>query len=101
MGVQRCCGSPHRLPSRDPSWRTPRPPLAILLGENGLEKAVLIGSILLVLVVELINSAIETTVDRVGTEKNELSRKEKDLASTAVLFSLVNLLLVWELILVD
>ena len=47
-------------------------PLALLLGETGVEKALLIGSVLLVLIVELINSSIETTIDRIGLEKNDL-----------------------------
>lgn len=73
-------------------------PFAFWLGKNGVEVAVMIGSLLIVLIVELTNSAIETTIDRISTEKNDLSRKAKDLAAAAVLISLVNVLIVWVLI---
>ena len=73
-------------------------PLALLLGETGVEKALLIGSIFLVLIVELINSSIETTIDRIGLEKNDLSRHAKDMASGAVFISLLNLLMIWYLV---
>ena len=75
-------------------------PLALLLGETGVEKALLIGSIFLVLIVELINSSIETTIDRIGLEKNDLSRHAKDMASGAVFISLLNLLIIWCLVIV-
>ena len=75
-------------------------PLALLLGETGVEKALLIGSIFLVLIVELINSSIETTIDRIGLEKNDLSRHAKDMASGAVFISLLNLLIIWYLVIV-
>ena len=74
-------------------------PFAIWLGENGFERAILIGVLLIVLIVELINSAIETVVDRISTEKHKLSKQAKDLSSAAVLIALVNVLLVWGLIL--
>ena len=76
-------------------------PLALLLGETGVEKALLIGSIFLVLIVELINSSIETTIDRIGLEKNDLSRHAKDMASGAVFISLLNLLIIWCLVTVS
>ena len=75
-------------------------PLALLLGETGVEKALLIGSIFLVLIVELINSSVETTIDRIGLEKNDLSRHAKDMASGAVFISLLNLLIIWYLVIV-
>tara|TARA_Y100000590_G_scaffold196964_1_gene223642 strand:+ start:7239 stop:7562 length:324 start_codon:yes stop_codon:yes gene_type:complete len=75
-------------------------PLGLLLGETGVEKALLIGSIFLVLIVELINSSIETTIDRIGLEKNDLSRHSKDMASGAVFISLLNLLMIWYLVIV-
>ena len=59
-------------------------PLAAWLGRTGVERALLIGSWLLVVAVELINSAIETVVDRIGSESNELSGRAKDLGSAAV-----------------
>ena len=74
-------------------------PIAIWLGEDGAERALMLGSLMLVLVVELLNSAVEMVVDRVGTEPNELSRKAKDLASAAVLLTLVNVLVVWGFVL--
>ncbi len=74
-------------------------PVAIWLGEDGVERALLLASLMLVLVVELVNSALETVVDRVGTEPNELSGKAKDLASAAVLLSLLNVPLVWGFVL--
>ncbi len=61
----------------------------------------LIGSLFLVLIVELLNSAIETVVDRIGAEQNELSGRAKDLGSLAVFVSLVNVLVVWGLVLGD
>ena len=73
---------------------------AFLLTDLGLERAVLIGSIAFVLVVELINSAIETTIDRLGPEQHVLSRQAKDLGSAAVLVSLIVAGVVWLLVLV-
>ena len=74
-------------------------PVAIWLGNDGVERALLLGSLVLVLILELVNSAIETAVDRVGTEPNELSRQAKDIASAAVLLGLLNVPLVWGLVL--
>ena len=74
-------------------------PIAIWLGDNGLERAVMIGSMTLVLITELLNSAIETVVDRVGRERNELSARAKDLGSAAVFVSLVNVPVMWGLVL--
>lgn len=70
-------------------------PLALWLGENGIEKALLIGSVLLVMVTELLNSAIEAVVDRTGMEPHKLSGRAKDMGSAAVTVSIVNALLVW------
>ncbi|MEX2126238.1 MAG: diacylglycerol kinase [Woeseia sp.] len=70
-------------------------PLAILLGQTGLERVILIGSCLLVLIVELLNSAVEATVDRFGDEQHELSGRAKDLGSAAVFVSLVIVVAVW------
>lgn len=74
-------------------------PLALLLGEGGLEKAVLIGVCLLVLIVEILNSSVEAVVDRIGHEHHELSGLAKDLGSAAVMLSLLNVAVVWGLIL--
>jgi diacylglycerol kinase (ATP) len=75
-------------------------PLGIYLGEDNLERALLVGSILLVLIVELLNSAIEAAVDRVSTEQHELAGRAKDLGSAAVFIALVNVVCVWVLLLI-
>lgn len=74
-------------------------PLGLLLGRSGLEKAVLVSVLLLVLVVELLNSALESVVDRFGGEQHELSGRAKDIGSAAVFISLLNVLVVWGLVL--
>jgi diacylglycerol kinase (ATP) len=73
-------------------------PAGFWLGDSGVERALLIGSWLLVLVVEIINSAIETVVDRVGLERNELSGRAKDLGSAAVFLAIVLAGVVWLLV---
>ena len=73
-------------------------PLGAWLGQNAVERALLIGSLLLVLLVELLNSAIEAAVDRVGTDPHRLSGRAKDLGSAAVFVSLAIVFLVWGLI---
>jgi diacylglycerol kinase (ATP) len=75
-------------------------PLALWLGESPVERAMLVGSLLLVPVVELLNSAIEANVDRVGLERNELSARAKDIASAAVFMSLAFAATIWALILI-
>ncbi len=70
-------------------------PLGIYLGHNGIERALLIGSVLLVLVVEILNSAIEAVVDRVGLERHELSGLAKDMGSAAVFLSLTMVAVTW------
>ena len=74
-------------------------PVALWLGKSAVEYALLIGSLLLVLVVELINSAIEAVVDRFGGELHELSGRAKDMGSAAVLVSILLCGLVWALVL--
>lgn len=76
-------------------------PLGVWLGENGVERALLIGSLLLVLVVELLNTGIENVVDRVGYEPHKLSGRAKDMGSAAVFVSLVLVAVVWVAILTD
>jgi diacylglycerol kinase (ATP) len=76
-------------------------PLALWLGRSGIEQALLVGSLFLVLIVELANSAIEAIVDRVGSEMHELSGRAKDIGSAAVLLALLNLFVVWVLLLCD
>ena len=75
-------------------------PLGLWLGRNGVERTLLLGSLLLVLIVELLNSAIETLVNRIGSEHHELSGVAKDVASAAVFVALIQVPIVWALILV-
>ena len=70
-------------------------PLGLWLGESPVERALLVGSLLLVPIVELLNSAIETNVDRVGLERHELSGRAKDIASAAVFLVIVFATSVW------
>ena len=74
-------------------------PLGVWLGKTGVEKALLVGSMLLVLIVELLNTGIETVVDRIGLERHELSGLAKDVGSTAVLLSFALLGVVWGFVL--
>ena len=64
-------------------------PLAFMLGRTWLERAMLASAVLLVMVVELLNTCIETSIDRIGPEWNHLSKRAKDMGSAAVLLSLV------------
>ena len=70
-------------------------PGAFWLGQTALERAVLIGTLLLVLIVELLNSAVEAAIDRHGEEHNELSGRAKDMGSAAVAISLLLVLFTW------
>ena len=74
-------------------------PLALWLGHSGVERALLIAPMLLVLIVELLNSAIEATVDRIGFERHKLAGLAKDIGSAAVFVSFVLLVAVWLLVL--
>ncbi len=76
-------------------------PLALWLGDTGLEKAVLIATCLLVIIIELLNSAIEAVVDRISDEKHPLSGQAKDMGSAAVLISLLIVLVTWGFVAVD
>ena len=76
-------------------------PLAFNLGETALETAMLLFPIVLVLLVELLNSAVEAVVDRVSLDYHELSKKAKDIASGAVFVSLMTFLLIWSVLLFD
>ena len=73
-------------------------PLAIYLGDTAITKALMIGSVLLVIVVELLNSSIEATVDRISLENHDLAKRAKDIGSAAVLLSLINLVVIWGLL---
>ena len=74
-------------------------PLALFLPASGLGKAMMIASVLLVLIVELLNSAVEATVDRVSLEHHRLAKRAKDIGSAAVMMSLANVVAVWLLVL--
>lgn len=74
-------------------------PLALWLGKSAIEIVLLIGSVVLVLLVELLNSAVEAVVDRVGFEHHELSGRAKDIGSAAVMLSLIWAAVTWGLIL--
>ncbi len=73
-------------------------PVGIWLGETAVQWALLFGSCMLVLAIELLNSALETIVDRIGLEHNELSGRAKDMGSAASLFSMAAAVVVWGLI---
>lgn len=74
-------------------------PLGWWLGESPIERALLIGAMLLVLSVELLNSAIEAVIERFGDEHHELAGRAKDMGSAAVFVVMMNVLLVWGVIL--
>ena len=74
-------------------------PLAVVLGKNGVERALLIGSILLILIVEILNSAVEAVVDKASPEKHELAKRAKDMGSAAVLLSLITAAAIWASVL--
>lgn len=75
-------------------------PLGYWLGDTNIERAMLIGSLLIVLIVELLNTAVEAVVDRFGGEWKELSGRAKDLGSAAVFLSLLFVTLIWVLVLI-
>ena len=70
-------------------------PLAFFLPASGVGRALMVGSVLLVLIVELLNSAIEAVVDRVSLDHHHLSKRAKDIGSAAVLLALINVAVVW------
>ncbi len=74
-------------------------PLGLWLGHDGVERALLVAPVMLILVMELLNSAIEATVDRIGTEPHALAGLAKDIGSAAVLMSFALLGTVWLLVL--
>jgi diacylglycerol kinase (ATP) len=76
-------------------------PLALWLGQGGVERALLISCLILVLIVELLNSAIEATVDRISFENHRLAKRAKDIGSAAVMLSLVNAGIVWLFIILS
>jgi len=74
-------------------------PLGLWLGKTGVERALLVGCLLLVLIVELLNSAVEATVDRVSLDQHPLAKRAKDLGSAAVMLSLLLAGVTWLLVL--
>nr|WP_275983158.1 diacylglycerol kinase [Propionivibrio soli] len=75
-------------------------PLAFWLPVSGIGRAAMIASVLLVLIVELLNSAIEAVVDRVSLDRHHLSKRAKDIGSAAVLLSLLDVAVVWACVLI-
>jgi len=74
-------------------------PLAFFWGPDNVSRALMVACVLLLLVVELLNSAIEATVDRISLDDHRLAKRAKDIGSAAVLISLLNLVVVWALVL--
>ncbi|HMB42550.1 MAG TPA: diacylglycerol kinase [Luteimonas sp.] len=74
-------------------------PLGLWLGNNGVERALLVGTGLMVLSVELLNSAVEAVIERYGAEHHELAGRAKDMGSAAVFVLMINVVLTWALIL--
>ena len=75
-------------------------PVALVLPLPGTARALMIGSVLLVLIVELLNSAIEAAIDRISLDRHRLSKRAKDIGSAAVLIALINVLCTWSLVLI-
>jgi diacylglycerol kinase (ATP) len=76
-------------------------PLGLWLGASGFERALLVASVLFVLVVELLNSAVEAAVDRISFENHRLAKRAKDIGSAAVLLSLASAAIVWLLVILQ
>jgi len=74
-------------------------PLALWLPASGIGKALMVASVLLVVIVELVNSAVEATVDRISLDRHHLAKRAKDIGSAAVFVALVNAVVVWGLVL--
>ena len=75
-------------------------PVALYYGQTSIEQTLMISSLLLIIIVELLNSSIEATVDRISVKHHKLAKRAKDIASAAVFFSLINAALIWFLILI-
>lgn len=73
-------------------------PLAFFLPASGTGRALMVGSVLLVLIIELINSAIEAAIDRISLEHHKLSKRAKDIGSAAVMIALINVIATWALV---
>lgn len=70
-------------------------PLVFIISHNAAERALLIGSLFLVMIVELLNTGIETAINRISLERHPLSKKAKDIASAAVFLSIANAFIIW------
>jgi diacylglycerol kinase (ATP) len=75
-------------------------PAGLWLGRNGLERALLVATVLFVLVVELLNSAVEATVDRISFDNHRLAKRAKDIGSAAVMLAIAMAAAVWLLVLI-
>ena len=75
-------------------------PVALYFGETAIDQALMISSLLFIIVVELLNSSIEATVDRISVKHHKLAKRAKDIGSAAVFFSLINAAIIWFLLLV-
>ena len=75
-------------------------PVALYFGETAIHQALMISSLLFIIVVELLNSSIEATVDRISIKHHKLAKRAKDIGSAAVFFSLINASVIWFLVLV-
>jgi diacylglycerol kinase (ATP) len=97
-GLQHCYRSEAAF--RQEVWAaTVAVPGALWLGRTNVERLLLVGAVLLVMIVELLNTAVEVVVDRIGVERHHLSGFAKDLGSSAVLLSLVLAIMTWVLVL--
>lgn len=74
-------------------------PVGVMLGQTGIERALLVGSMLLVMATELMNSAVEAVIERYGPEHHELAGRAKDMGSAAVFVLMMNVVLVWACLL--
>ena len=75
-------------------------PTALYFGETAIDQALMISSLLFIIIVELLNSSIEATVDRISVKHHKLAKRAKDIGSAAVFFSLINAAIIWFLILI-
>lgn len=95
-----CAAYRHEQAFRQEAWLCASlVPLGLWLGQDGVERALLVASVLLLPLVEILNSAIEAVVDRFGEEQHELAGRAKDMGSAAVAFAILILIAVWILVL--
>ena len=76
-------------------------PICLVLPATFTQQALMFGSVMLLLIVELLNSAVEAAIDRISLDSHELSKRAKDIGSASVLLALVNLMVIWALVIVD